>query len=129
MCNAAFDWRSFSGHQVHSSTRGAELLTSVDATHALIGTRTILFEYRVCPKGPMTLGMDSKATISGASKDNISKKSRHEAIRLAIIRQATKDWIIAPAYRNTANMNADVLTKPLSLINLLYFYPRVYGKL
>ena len=71
----------------------------------------------------------SKATISGASKDNISKKSRHEAIRLAIIRQATKDWIIAPTYRNTANMDADVLTKPLSLANLLYFYPRVYGKL
>ena len=127
MCGAAFDWRAFSGRQVHSSTRGAELLTSIDALHALIGVRTMLFEYRVGPQGPMTLGMDSKATISGAKKDNISKKSRHEAIRIAIIRQATKDWIIAPTYRNTANMDADVLTKPLTMANPLYFYPRVYG--
>ena len=73
--------------------------------------------------------MDSKATISGAAKDNVSKKSRHEAIRTAIIRQATKDWIIAPTYRDTDNMDADVLTKPFSLTKLLYFYPRVYGKL
>ena len=87
----------------------------------------MLFEYRAGPLGPMTLGMNSKATISGAKKDNISKKSRHEAIRIAIIRQATKDWIIAPTYRNTANMDADVLTKPLTMANLLYFYPRVYG--
>ena len=127
MCGAAFDWRAFSGRQVHSSTRGAELLTSVDALHALIGVRTMLFEYRVGTQRPMTLGMDSKATISGAKKDNISKKSRHEAIRIAITRQTTRDWIIAPTYRNTANMDADVLTKPLTMANLLYFYPRVYG--
>ena len=79
----------------------------------------MLIEYRVGPRGPMTLGMDSKATISGALKDIISKKSRHEAIWIVIIRQATKDWIIAPTYRNTANMDAGVLTKPLTLANLL----------
>ena len=76
----------------------------------------------------MTLGMDSKETIGGATKENISNKSRHEAIRIAIIRQATKVWIIAATYRDTATMHADVLTKPLSLANLLCFYPRVYGK-
>ena len=92
--------------------------------HSVFYAGSWLFEYRVGPQGPMTLGMDSKATISGAKKDNISKKSRHEAIRIAIIRQATKDWIIAPTYRNTANMDADVLTKPLTMANLLYFYPR-----
>ena len=129
MCDAVVDWRSFSGRQVHSSTRGAELLTSVDATHAVISQRTSLFEYRLGPTGPMTLGMDSTATIGGTTKDNIPKKSRHEAIRIAILRQATRDWIIAPTYRNTNEMSADVMTKVMPLAKLLYFYPRVYGKL
>ena len=73
--------------------------------------------------------MDSTATIGGSTKDNIPKKSRHEAIRIAVIRQATKDWILAPTYRDTDNMDADVLTKPRTLAKLLSFYPCVYGTL
>lgn len=68
----------------------------------------------------MTLGMGSTATIGGTTKDNIPKKSRHNAIRIAIIRQAAEDGIIAP-HRDTNNMDADVLMKTMPLVKLLNF--------
>ena len=67
----------------------------------------------------MTFGMDSMETIGGSNKDFISKKSRHEAIHTDIIRQATRDWIIASTYRDTNNMDVNVLTNLLTLGRLL----------
>ena len=77
----------------------------------------------------MILGMDSTAIIGGSAKDNIRKESRHDAIRISILHQATKDWTAASIYRDTDNIDTDVHTKPMRLTYLLFAYSHVFENL
>ena len=64
-CNASLRWRAFSGHQVHASTRGPELLAAVAGTHVAMMQRLLMYEARL-GKLPgdiiMPLHMDNTAS-------------------------------------------------------------------
>ena len=129
-CNASLRWRAFSGHQVHASTRGPELLAAVAGTHVAMMQRLLMYEARL-GKLPgdiiMPLHMDNTASLANATADNIHLGSRHLAIRIGVIRQAVRDLIIKPAYINTTQNVADAMTKPMDRKHVLAFTPAMYG--
>ena len=143
MCNALISWRAYSGKRIHSSTRDAELHAAVPGVHAALARRQQLMELRLGPRGPvgpplpgsqaavltMELFLDSTATLRNTESDIVHRRSRHQCIPIAVIRQAVREGLAAARYTKSKDMLADCLTKPLTTRVMDYLYPKAYGVL
>jgi len=95
------------------SSTEAELVGLSDTTSQVIWTREFLIEQGYDP-GPATIYQDNKSTIALANKGgSTSARSRHINIRFFFIKDRIAAGEIELKYKPTAEMIADILTKPL----------------
>ena len=59
------------------------------------------------------LFMDAAVVLAGVAMDRVTRESRYVATRLAMLRQAVADGIIALRKIDTKTNPADIFTKPL----------------
>ena len=74
----------------------------------------MLQELGFTPTHPLRIGVDNRATVDGAHSDKISKDSRHQAMRLAWLRDVVRSEIIAMTHVSTGKNDADIHTKILA---------------
>ena len=96
------------------SSRDAEAIAAVYAVKAMLGFIIMLQELGFCPIEPLRIYVDNKATVDGAHSDKISKDSRHQAMRLAWLRDVVRSEIITMTHVSTGKNDADVHTKILA---------------
>ena len=111
---AAFCTRAKLQPVVALSSRDAEAIAAVYAVKAMLGFIIMMQELGFSPTTPLRIGVDNKATVDGAHSDKITKDSRHQAMRLAWLRDVVRSEIISLTHVSTGKNNADVHTKLLS---------------
>ena len=111
---AAFCTRAKLQPVVALSSRDAEAIGCVFAVKAMLGFTIMLQELGFTPTHPLRIGVDNRATVDGAHSDKISKDSRHQAMRLAWLRDVVRSEIIAMTHVSTGKNDADIHTKILA---------------
>jgi hypothetical protein len=96
-----------------TSSAESELVALSDSTGQIIWTRQFL-EHQGYKVGPATVYEDNQSAIKLAENGRSnSSRTRHIAIRYFFISDRMKAGEIKVEYLNTADMIADILTKPL----------------
>ena len=111
---AAFCTRAKLQPIVALSSRDAESIGCVFAVKAMLGFIIMLQELGFTPSQPLHIAVDNKATVDGAHSDKISKDSRHQAMRLAWLRDVVRSEIISMTHVSTGKNDADIHTKILA---------------
>jgi hypothetical protein len=96
-----------------TSSAESELVALSDSTGQILWTRQFL-EYQGYKVGPATIYEDNQSAIKLAENGRSnSSRTRHIAIRYFFISDRITSGEIKVEYLNTADMIADILTKPL----------------
>jgi hypothetical protein len=98
---------------VTKSSHESELVGASDAVSPVIGMRDFLIHqgYEV---GPATVFQDNMSTIASHEKGRASgDRSKHINVRYFFIKDRIKSGEVKIVYKPTAEMIADILTKPL----------------
>lgn len=111
---AAFCTRAKLQPVVALSSRDAEAIGAVYAVKAVLGFTIMLQELGFTPADPMRVMVDNKATVDGAHSDKVTKDSRHQAMRLAWLRDIVRSEIICLTHVTTGKNLADIHTKILA---------------
>ena len=111
---AAFAFRAKLEPVVALSSRDAEAIAAVFAVKAILGFAIILRELRLTPGGPFPIWVDNKATVDGAHSDKVARDSRHQAMRLAWLRDVVREELVQMSLIPTGENTADIHTKVLS---------------
>lgn len=112
-------WKAKQQTIVTRSTHDAEYIGLANASYEISWIRRVItfcLPASYVPLPPTTLYGDNQGSIASAGSTTDSKmtpRSRHIDIRYHIIRDAVADGTIRLQYIPTAEMTADVLTKPL----------------
>ena len=95
------------------SSTEAEYLAAVEAGKELLWMRNLIHEFHYPLTTSSTLYIDNQSTI--AVTKNPEKQSRMKQIRLSQfwLRDTVESGEITPQYTPTAEMVADIFTKPL----------------
>ncbi|KAG3067236.1 hypothetical protein PI124_g21838 [Phytophthora idaei] len=97
---------------VSLSTMEAEYTASVMAQE-LLGIRELLKQLKVRFEEPMPMRVDNQATLKQLGGEGASSKAKHVDIRIKFVGDYTRKRVLAPEYRESKHMLADVLTKAL----------------
>ena len=116
----AISWRSKLQPLVALSTTEAEYIAAVEAGKEIFWLRNLLSELGYKFTGPSLLSMDNQSAISVAKNPEHHGRMKHLDLRWYWLRDAVEDGIISPTFIPTAEMVADLLTKPLPRIKVEY---------
>ena len=107
-------FRCLSPRHLSDSSGGNELIVATLLLKERIGERIASAELGLLPPGKATiLFMDASAVLSGVAMDRVSRESRYLATRLAMLRQAVSDGVVAMRKIDTSVNPADIFTKPV----------------
>ena len=113
-CGVAFCFRSKLLASVSLSSRDSEAAAAVFAVKAMLGFAILLRELRMVPGSSFKIFVDNKATVDGAHSDKVTKDSRHQAMRLAWLREVVKEGIIRMLPIGSSGNASDITTKILA---------------
>jgi hypothetical protein len=117
MNGAAIAWRSKKQPIVVLSSMEAELLALCSATKEVLWFKKLLSDFRLpTANTPITIFEDNQSTISIATNQITSDRSKHIDTKYLFIRERIAKGDIKIAYLPTADMTADCLTKALCSI-------------
>ena len=107
-------YRCVSPRHLTDSSGGSELMVATLALKEAIGVRIMNAELGLLDTTKATdLFMDAAVVLAGVAMDRVTRESRYVATRLAMLRQAVADGIIALRKIDTKTNPADIFTKPL----------------
>ena len=85
----------------------------VYAVKAILGFIIMMKELKLLPGNPLRIWVDNKATVDGAHSDKVAKDSRHQAMRLAWLRDVVRSALISAGHIDGNGNSADIHTKIL----------------
>jgi hypothetical protein len=109
----AVSWSSKLQPIVALSTTEAEYIAAVEAGKEIMWMRNILKEFGYKISEPSVLKMDNQSAISVAKNPEHHGRMKHLDLRTYWLRDAVESGSIIPKYIPTADMPADLLTKPV----------------
>jgi len=113
MGTGAISWRSKLQPIVALSTTEAEYIAAVEAGKEVVWLRNILGELGYKFTSPSTLNCDNQSAISVAKNPEHHGRMKHLDLRFYWLRDTVENGMITPKFIPTADMPADLLTKPL----------------
>ena len=118
----AVDWSSKLQKMVGLSSTEAEYVAAVEAGKDIAWMRNLFTElgYDVESK-PSILHIDNQSAISVAKNPEHFGRLKHIKLRMYWLRDVVEDGMIEPVFRPTAEMPADLLTKPLARVKVALF--------
>jgi hypothetical protein len=116
----AISWRSKLQPLVALSTTEAEYIAAVEAGKEIFWLRNLLSELGYEFAGPSPLSMDNQSAISVAKNPEHHGRMKHLDLCWYWLRDAVENGIISPTFIPTAEMVADLLTKPLPRVKVEY---------
>jgi hypothetical protein len=114
MGTGAISWRSKLQPVVALSTTEAEYIAAVEAGKEMIWMRNILSEFGYKFTSPSTLNCDNQSAISVAKNPEHHGRMKHLDLRFYWLRDTVENGQISLKFIPTAEMPADLLTKPLT---------------
>jgi hypothetical protein len=112
--SAPIIWNCAAPASVAEATGVSELHQIVRAAKAVIGVRIFLRELRLPPLHPTPIYTDAKVVMDGSRCRRVSRESKWVATRYAMVRKAEADGAIVLVKHPTEELDADILTKPLT---------------
>lgn len=113
LSNAAVTWKSKKQTVVALSTAEAEYVALCAATQEACWMRKILSDLGAPQSGPTTMREDNQSAIAIAENPVSHNRTKHIDIKYHYTRQAVQNGDIQLEYCPSADMLADVLTKPV----------------
>jgi hypothetical protein len=110
----AVSWRSKLQSIVALSTTEAEYIAAVDSGKEIVWMRNILKEFGYRFTSPSPLKIDNQSSISVAKNPEHHGRMKHLDLRFYWLRDTVESGQIKPVYVPSAEMAADILTKPLT---------------
>ena len=113
---AACVWYSRKQRGVATSTTEAEYVALAEGGKTIVWTTRWLqgVRFRALNEGPMTLLGDNKGAIGLTRNPEHHQRTKHIDVQYHYIRQLVEDEAVTIDYIPTAQMAADILTKPLN---------------
>jgi hypothetical protein len=105
-------WLSKKQKSVAQSSAEAEYMALADTTKEILWYRQWIIEVLGTPIAGLIFG-DNRASLQLSKNDTIHERSKHIAIRYHLVRDETNKGTIHVAWVSTADMQADIMTKPL----------------
>jgi len=112
--SGSISWSSKIQTTVALSTTEAEYMALSETTKEVIWLRQLLSDLGYQQQSPTTLYVDNQSTISLAKNPVMHARTKHIDICHHFIREHLDNQDINLEYINTADMIADILTKPLT---------------
>ena len=119
--SGAISWNSRLQPTVAVSTAEAEYMAAAAAVKEALWLRTLLSELGVCSLGPVTLLTDNQASLSLLKHPISSQRSKHIDVIHHFARERVTRGEVVFHYIPTADMTADIMTKPLALPKFKHF--------
>jgi hypothetical protein len=113
---AAVSWACRKQTTVALSSTEAEYMSSADAAREAIWWRSFLSSLTYPQQKPTLLLSDNQGSIQLSKNPEGHRRTKHIDVRHHYIRERVHDETIIVDYVNTAQMAADVLTKPLAAV-------------
>ena len=114
----AVSWSSKLQSIVALSTTEAEYVAAVEAGKEIVWMCQFLGELGYSQHGPSILRMDNQSAISVSKNPEHHGRMKHLDLRFYWLRGTVHSGVITLKYVPTAEMPADVLTKPLARIKV-----------
>jgi hypothetical protein len=111
--SGAVSWSSKLQSLVALSTTEAEYIAAVDAGKEIVWMRQFLGELGYPQHGASILRMDNQSAISVSKNPEHHGRMKHLDLRWYWLRDVVDAGTLDPAFIPTAEMPADILTKPL----------------
>lgn len=106
-------WKTKKQDTVSRSSAEAEYRAMAALTQELLWFRSILIEFGLPHKGPMTVLCDNKAAIHISSNPVFHERTKHIEVDLHFVRDEIVKGVIRPAHVSTTDQMADIFTKAL----------------
>ena len=110
---AAVSWCSQKQPTVAKSTCEAEYMGQSDAGSKIVWLRGLITDLGEHLKGPTTLFADNQGAIRLANNPENHRHTKHIAVKYHYTRELVKNDTLKLVYKETRDMLADCLTKPL----------------
>jgi hypothetical protein len=107
-------WSCKKQKTVSTSTAEAEYVGISSVGKEILWTRSLLSELGFEQCEPSIVKCDNKAAVIMSAHDSTHEKSKHIDIAIHWIRECIANKQIKVEWCSTTNMEADILTKPLS---------------
>jgi hypothetical protein len=118
MGTGAVSWSSKLQSIVALSTTEAEFVAAVSAGQEAIWMRQFLGELGYAPAGPALMLMDNQSAMQVAKNPEHHGRMKHLDLRFFWLRDEVTKRYLAVHYVPTADMAADILTKPLACVKV-----------
>jgi hypothetical protein len=113
MGSAAVDWSCKLQSLVALSSTEAEYIAGLEAGKQIKWMRNLLGEFGYKFNSPSILYLDNQSAISVAKNPEHHGRMKHLDLRFHWLRDNVEAGMIIPKHVGTADMVADILTKPL----------------
>ena len=116
-CGGAISWSSRKQTVVATSTCEAEYTALSEACKEATWLRQVVADVLGSQNDPtITIGCDNAGTIAFAHNQSITRRNKHVDVKYHFVRDATTRGVVSLVHCPTAEMPADILTKPLGRI-------------
>jgi hypothetical protein len=109
----AISWRSKLQPIIALSTTEAEYIAAVEAGKEILWLRNLLGELGYKFTSPSILYIDNQSAISVAKNPEHHGRMKHLDLQVLLVERCCGEWIHHSKFIPTAEMPADLLTKPL----------------
>lgn len=123
--NAAIAWKSKLQSTVATSSTHAEYMALYDCAREIVWLRQLLVDINHATFGPTTIFEDNRGCISMTANMRTDPKTKHVNVKYHYTRGLVQDKTITIEYKATADMIADLMTKPLDRPKFLRFRPEL----
>ena len=112
--SGAFSVECLSSRRLADSSAGSELIMATWAGKSIVAFRILARELGVLRPFPTELQIDASAVTDGVAMEKVSHRQRFQAARLGMMRSWVADNVLRLLKTHTADMRADILSKPVS---------------
>ena len=113
LCGGAISWRSKKQPTPALSPAEAEYMAAAEATQEAIWLRQLLKDLKIEQKQPTTIFEDNQGCIAMTKNNVYHSRTKHIDIKYHFIRTEVENHKVTFVYKQTADMIADIFTKPL----------------
>jgi len=118
MGTGAISWSSKLQSMVTLSTTEAEYIAANLAGQEIIWLQNFFYELGYSVEKPSTLYMDNQSAVAVAKNPEHHGRLKHLDLRYYWLRDVVEEGYISPVHCPTAEMPADLLTKPLAKLKV-----------
>ena len=125
---APIHWFSRQQPTVSRSSTEAEYIAAGECGRVIVWLRVLLAELGCAQAAPTTLHIDNETALDMTRDDGRQfPKRKHIRVLYHWIREAVQDGFISPRWIPTAQQQADLLTKPLSVASFMRLRALILG--